>query len=307
MAGIFMTKTKKIILSIICVVFFVTATLIAIFIPKPKGLVLDLNQPLGVWWWDKTLGDKYLNFAQNNNVDEIYYCDSSFSQSTQNFIKKARAQNIKVYLLAGEKEWLEDNSNLISLVDNYIEYNSENNSCKFSGIHLDIEPHQFDNFKLLPEDSGYTPPPAPFEDSTWREYYFYKLVDVAYFITTSYPDIRFDFDIPFWADDLVIYGGTQKPVYQHIIDLSYRTFIMSYRDSAEKTISVASDELAYAKAQNKTIFLGAETSLQSEEIVSYYEEGKKEMYNELDKLKSSISQDYGIAIHHIKSWYNLKK
>ena len=82
---------------------------------------------------------------------------------------------------------------------------------------------------------------------------------------------------------------------------------MSYRDSAEKTISVASDELAYAKAQNKTIFLGAETSLQSEEIVSYYEEGKKEMYNELDKLKSSISQDYGIAIHHIKSWYNLKK
>ena len=136
-----MTKTKKIILSIICVVFFVTATLIAIFIPKPKGLILNLDQPLGVWWWDKTLGDKYLNFAQNNNVDEIYYCDSSFSQSTQNFIKKAKAKNIKVYLLAGEKEWLEDNSNLISLVDNYIEYNNENNDCKFSlGQHESIPP-----------------------------------------------------------------------------------------------------------------------------------------------------------------------
>ena len=34
--------------------------------------------PLGIWWWDDTLDDTYLNFARDNNVTEIYYCSDDF-------------------------------------------------------------------------------------------------------------------------------------------------------------------------------------------------------------------------------------
>ena len=123
----------------------------------------------------------------------------------------------------------------------------------------------------------------------------------------SSPDLTFDFDIPAWFDDEILFNGNLKPVYKHIIDIANRVFMMSYRDSADAIVSFARDELAYAKSKNKQIALSVEMDSDEGENVSFKEENKKILYNELSKLGGLLDQKFLISIHNIESWFNLKE
>ena len=244
--------------------------------------------PLGTWWWNKNLDiEEYLSFANENNITEIYFCDYSLGNNLKELLQKANHYSIKIYLLAGEKEWLNDRNDLDIIINNYIEFQN-NNEYKLSGIHLDIEPHQFSDF------------------STNRSSYLYKLINIIKTNKELYNNINFDYDIPFWLDDNIEYNSTIKEAYKHIIDYADRTFIMSYRDEADKMIDVSIDEINYSKDNNKILFLSAETYSEEGDQVSYLEEGKTYMYSELDKLRKEIPNTFGIAIHNIKSWKELK-
>ena len=245
------------------------------------------KKALGTWWWNKNLDiDEYLKFAVDNDVTEIYFCDYSFTDNFKELLSKANNYSIKVYLLAGEKEWLNDRDNLDELINNYINFQN-NNEYKLSGIHLDIEPHQFSDF------------------STKRNEYLYKLIDLIKTNKELYNNINFDYDIPFWLDDLIEYNNTSKEAYKHIIDYANRVFIMSYRDDANKMYDVSKDEVKYATDNNKILFLSAETYSLEGDQVSYLEEGTTYMLNELNKLRNLIPDNFGIAIHNIKSWKEL--
>ena len=189
---------------------------------------------LGTWWWSKSLDiDEYLGFAKENLVTEIYFCDYHITEASKALLEKASKENIKVYLLLGEKEWLNDCTNLDSLITKYITY-QETASYKFSGIHLDVEPHQFSDFKDNRKD------------------YLYKLINLVKTNKEKYSDIEFSYDIPFWLDDEIEYQNETKACYKHIIDFADRVFIMSYRDKADKMLNVSIDEINYAKEQNKS-------------------------------------------------------
>ncbi|MCR5113406.1 MAG: hypothetical protein K6A63_05670 [Acholeplasmatales bacterium] len=246
------------------------------------------KSPLGTWWWNKNLDvDEYLEFAVNNDITEIYFCDYSLGDNLKTLLQKANNYDINIYLLLGEKEWLNDRSDLDTIINNYISFQN-NNEYKLSGIHLDVEPHQFSDF------------------SDNRATYLYKLID---FIKTNkelYNDISFDYDIPFWLDDEIEYNSISKPTYKHIIDYADRIFIMSYRDTASAMLDVSIDEINYANDNNKIIYLSAETYSEEGDHVSYLEEGKAYMINELKELRKLIPDDFGIAIHNIKSFKELK-
>ena len=109
------------------------------------------NHVRGVWWWDKSLGQEYLDFAVDNGINEIYYCDSSFNEKTESFISQAKRKDLRVYLLAGECEWVLDDTSLRQLIINYIAF-QETTSYQFDGIHLDIEPHQHDEWDSRREE-----------------------------------------------------------------------------------------------------------------------------------------------------------
>ena len=273
---------KKIIVKVLIALFMLFTLSSCKKIDKKK-------KPLGTWWWDKNLNiDDYLKFAVDNNVTEIYFCDYSLSDNLKDLLKKANKYDIDIYLLLGEKEWVNDRSGLDTIINNYIEF-QKTNEYKLKGIHLDIEPHQFSDF------------------SDNRTDYLYKLIDVVKTNKTLYKDILFDYDIAFWLDDLINYNSSNKEAYKHIIDYADRVFIMSYRDEATKMYDVSSDEINYASSLGKKIYLGAETYSLEGDNVSYLEEGKKYMYSELDKLRNLIPSDFGIAIHQIKTWKELKE
>ena len=80
---------------------------------------------------------------------------------------------------------------------------------------------------------------------------------------------------------------------------------MSYRDSAEKIFDVAREELEYSSSVNKPIFLGVETGVE-EDVVTFNQESKSYMYSELNKLSSLSNLNFGVSIHHIKTWSELK-
>lgn len=288
--------SKKIVL-LISILIFVSAVIVTvIFVVNKKDKDNENNDnssqikkaDFGVWWWNDELDvEKYLNFAAENEITEVYYCDSSLNSDTLNFISLAKQRDMKVYLLAGEKEWLNDKSNLDNLIDKYIDFQNQNNS-PLSGIHLDIEPHQFDDFDEK------------------REEYILKLISLADYLDKTYNLISFDYDIPFWLNDEILFNFETKPAYEHIIDIANRVFVMSYRDSAEKIYDVAKDELEYAESVNKSLFLCVETYSTEGDSVSFFEEGKNYMNQELYNLRKKIKEGYGISVHHINTWYDLK-
>lgn len=242
----------------------------------------------GVWWWNKNLdAETYLTFADENSVTEIYYCDADFDEKTASFIDKAAQRDIKVYWLAGEYQWLDDSSPLYRQIERYKNFQAENKRG-FAGIHLDIEPHQSPAF------------------STDRAGLLKKLIGLVYGLKGDFPEITFDFDIPFWIHDEITYGGETLPAYAHIIRGANRAFIMSYRDTAESIYSVAKEEVEYAVSINKTVILGVETYSTEGDSVSFMEEGKNYMNEQLEVLKTLIPENYGISVHQIKTWYDLK-
>lgn len=246
------------------------------------------NVEVGVWWWDNRIdSNTYLNFAKENSVTEIYYYTSSFNEKTSNFITLANSLNIKVFLLGGKKEFLTNPQLAHTLVQKYLTYQQNNPQAKFCGIQFDIEPHQFSDF----------------EEN--REKYLYDLINFANTFKLAYPQITFDYAIPFWLDELITFNGTQKEAYKHLIDISNRVLVMSYRDTAEKIYDVGEDEVEYANQTQKQLNLCVETGSE-ENIVTFYEEGKKVLYEQLEILKNKIPQNFGISIHDIKRWYNLK-
>lgn len=276
---------KKILLSIVFSVFVIA--LIGI-VAKLYLNSKDNQLKFSIWWWDNRIDSTtYIDFAEDNNINEIYYYSSSLNDKTNSFIEQANSKNIKVYWLIGKYEWIEDNSLLDEKFATYIAYQNEYKN-KFEGIHIDIEPHQHPEFKSR------------------RQELITKYVELVIALNNKYKDIKLEYDIPFWLDDKVTIDSITKPAYEFVIDNSSKVTVMSYRDSAEKIYDVAEEEIEYAKVNNKTLNLSVETSQNEDDIVTFYEEGKDYMMNELSKLRDMIPKNFGIAIHHIKSFYELK-
>ena len=260
------------------------AIFVLFLIPKEK----TQQTSFGVWWWNNRLDNSYLDFASDNDINEIYYYTSSFDDKTNNFIKLANSKNIKVFLLTGEYQWIENFTDLENTINKYIEYQN-NYPNKFAGIHFDIEPHQFPDFE---------------ENKSTR---LTQFVEMTVKVKKLYPNIWIEYDIPVWMHDKVTYQNITKKTYEFIIDNSNKVTLMSYRDSCEEIYKSAKDEIEYAVENNKILNLSVETSQNNESFITFYEEGKTYMYNELNKLKKIIPSNFGIAIHHIYTWYNLKQ
>ena len=274
-----------IILVIVLLVLLILALFINVFTHKTSSP----TAPKGVWWWNRDLpAEEYLSFAQTQGINEIYYCDSAFDTETAYFIKTAKLYGCNVYWLAGEYQWLTDNSGLLQSLTRYQNYQTNHSDARFAGVHLDIEPHQDPNF------------------ATKRTELLTNLVILVKTLKNNYPTLMFDYDIPFWLDDILTIEGSTQPVYAHIIESADRTFIMSYRDTANDIYDTAKEEVAFATAKNKSIFLGVETYSEEGDFVSFQEEGKNYMNTELEKLRTLIPDNFGIAIHQIKTWYDLK-
>ena len=287
-----MKKNIKVILILVILLFSVICVFFGIFLglrknDNYKNPNTDKRNSLGVWWWNDELGTDYLDFAKKNNVTEIYYCSSKFNEETDLFIQEANKRKIRVYWLAGEYEWIDNNSKLFDKIEKYIEYQNKYKNI-FCGIHFDIEPHQNPDFEFR------------------RSEILTDFVKLSYILKENYSSIWIEYDLPFWLDDEIIIFNKTKKAYEHIIDNAHRVTLMSYRDTSQSIFEISKDEIEYAKSVGKNLNLGVETKSSEGDKVSFQEEGKLVLYKEIENLRRLIPNNFGISIHHISTWKDLK-
>lgn len=270
-------------------------------------LTLNLSNDgtVAVWWWHKDDADvkyreNYLSFLEKNSVNEIYIDWHNFEKSElADFVIDAGKHGMKVSFLAGEAEWvLPDNNDFDDVLNDYLEYQAwASPEARLSSLHLDIEPHQLRTFQ---------------DDKDLHIQYFADfVVDVTKKIRAA--NDRIEWDVTFWYDEYDVtneYGETENFV-RLLARNSDALCIMSYRDSVAGMLDCASYEIEVCKEYNRKIILGLETKSDEGDKVSFMEEGRKEMYGVCEIIFADLAKkfgtgNYGVAIHHLNTWYRLE-
>lgn len=194
-------------------------------------------------------------------------------------------------------------------VENIINYNlSSSSEEQFDGVNIDIEPYIASQFKT--------------EKPSLQIKYLDLLEKIMNLKRVSDSSLLMGAAIPNWYDSSPyaenitwasnMEGGESKTKWlsQHIQDTLDYISIMDYRDFAEGSngiIERAKDEIEYATSINKpnSVVIGVETKDIADggdpELISFREEGRTYMEQELDKVYASMSSSPsfgGIALHH---------
>jgi hypothetical protein len=180
-------------------------------------------------------------------------------ESMRPLVGAFNARGIKVYALDGFARYAlpEYHAGVLKTIDHVVRYNAEvTPDERFYGIRYDIEPY------LLPEFHG-----------PGRDRILTLLLDITRESVerSNRAGMVYGVDIPFWYDALseetservtVSYGGVEKPVSEHLIDLVDNIAIMDYRTvayGADGTVRHGTGEMEYASAVGKPVFIGLET------------------------------------------------
>lgn len=269
---------------------------------------------LGVWWWQiNTIrnSDELLGFLQDNAVSEIYLCVDGMADNdsakasfadVRAFVKKAGSMGMRVAALTGDYGWIEpDSTGFERYVEKFKAYQAAAaDDEKFYSMHLDVEPHQHPDFKT--GDEGRAKVMQMFADFAVQ-----KAAPAAEEAGTI-----LEWDIPFWMTDIVKDGDGQEIELAQLMAKTCDTIaIMSYRDTAAKILDVSKEEIAYAKEYGCKIILGVETKSSEGDAVSFMEEGKAVMVQEVGKVHESLKAsfpdgNFGLAVHQASVWYALK-
>ena len=259
----------------------------------------------GVWWWwiAPQQYTAHLDFLESKGVNEIYYHVYQYNFNNPRlgpFIEDAGNRGMRVFFLLNNENYIWDHQGFKSVMDKFFAYqeNAPQNR-RFSGLHMDIEPHLHPlyvyNIYEFSQD--------------FMDFIVWVNENFRHRLLATYKGATIDWDIPCWFTMPVKYRGETWTLYQAIITEADRVFLMAYQNSAAKTYALAQNEITFARSINRLIVVGVETSAEyalSEE--TYYGLGKLYFYEQLKELKRLLSRNtnnFGIAIHHMSSWFNM--
>jgi hypothetical protein len=107
--------------------------------------------PRAIWVWSYSWADKpeeataLLDFAKANKVDTFYLESESMIQESparlEEFIHQAAAQSIRVELLFGGHQWVENPAVAVALAKRAADFIKTMAEPKAKAIHFDVEPH----------------------------------------------------------------------------------------------------------------------------------------------------------------------
>jgi len=244
---------------------------------------------IGTYLWrvPSNISNEIFDFCQKNRVSEIYIAQNeanfpknNYSELTENIVAEANRRNIKIFRIIGAnyfsiEKMIGDSIKIDEQIEQCIKYNAGvPDSLKLAGINFDFE---FGEIKDTARYQAYA--------------------DCVVRICSKYRGkIQLDF---FIANYLlpVKYHGKQVNLYKLVIDEADRTFIQSYKPSAEEMYEYARLFIEYAKKKNKTIIYGAETRCYS---------NSNEMQRQIQRLQEM--NDYsntGLQIHTLSNWMSV--
>ena len=263
------------------------------------------DHTLGVWWWYRLPQneDSYLDLLQRNQVTEIYYCLGSTMQQANyrttfhNFIQKAMAHGMRVFLLDGDKSWIDEPTDtsvptrLEKDITGCTTFKSEYPSDAFAGLHLDVEPKP--------------------SDATMRAYVEVFLTK-AQAVREAGMLLEVDLGCGWWSYGKSVSYNGQTGIFNIIAHMVDTMTMMSYRDTADEMYFISIEALKAAKAAGTKIVFGIELGDSKEaDKVDFSGESLSTAWKELKKFDQKLASEnlsipYGYAIHSMDTMATLR-
>ena len=263
------------------------------------------NHTLGVWWWYRLPQneDTYLDLLQRNQVTEIYYCLGSTMQQANyrttfhNFIQKAMAHGMRVFLLDGDKSWIDEPTDtsvptrLEKDITGCTMFKSEYPNDAFAGLHLDVEP-------------------KPSE--TTMKAYVNVFLTKAQEVRKAGMLLEVDLGCGWWSYGKNVSYNGQTGIFNIIAHMVDTMAMMSYRDTADEMYFISTEALKAAKAAGTKIVFGIELGNSGEaDKVDFSGESLSTAWKELKKFDQKLASEnlsipYGYAIHAMHSMASLR-
>lgn len=245
-----------------------------------------------MWQYKDILNDidGYVRFLKNNSVTDLYLQftrQTKYRELYKPLIKELTNNGITAHATSGAPEWAIDGVHVTSFINAVHEYNaSATPEESFCRIHLDIEPHNFQDWSTN-QDSYIT---------AWE-----SVVNLY----TSLTKIPISASVPFWL------VKNHPSFYDFMLSKHEHLSIMAYRDVYEGSNGfsgvfepnvLAGNNL---KLPNKVVG-GVELGDTSEgSNLTFYDDGIEAMNKMLDRIRYDYSNNptfKGIAIHHLSVW-----
>ncbi|HCS26911.1 MAG TPA: hypothetical protein DIW43_05630 [Spongiibacteraceae bacterium] len=278
-------------------------------VPEDTGAATDPDcETTGVralWVWgsavvlDTNRAQQLFELAEQHALNRIYLAATQALEHDQtalaNFFRRAQQLGIHIELLFGQPDWAlpENHHYVLSVIDRAGAFAERFPDITVSAIHLDVEPY------LLPEwDAD--------RNSLGNAYIDLLESARARSGNLSMPLMA---DIPVWYDEhRITRNGQPRLLHELVIDATDGVSLMDYRDSSQRIINDASDELAYASLAAKPMVVGVETLCIKPIWITFCEEGSAAMNQILtiiDKDLKRYTAYRGYAIHHLDSFLEL--
>ncbi len=261
---------------------------------------------LAVWWWDARIlkrekeKEAYLEFLKKNSVNTVYLCYPDFPQEEMvAFVRLARQQGMSVCLLSGDSSFInKDSAGAREVVEKYLLYQqSVPQDARFEALHLDVEPHQREDFN---------------ENRQQILQLYAEYVEETAEIVRGAGE-KLEWDIPFWFDDYRVINsdGEEQDLLSLLCDNADTLCLMSYRDTAQEILAVSEKEIVLCAETGCKVVCGVETHSAEGDHVSFMEEGKGEMYVQMGEVYGELcrrmgQKNFGMAVHYLDTWYALK-
>lgn len=192
-----------------------------------------------------------------------------------------------------------------ALMDAVLQYNAASVPAeRFDGVNIDIEPHWLPDWSAGP---------------AVQVQYFDMLAAMMRRKEKFGQSLLVGPAIPRWLDASdecrsVAWRGAKKTCAQHVQDIADYVALMDYRDIATTPVGIieqAQGEIAYGNRIGKPVVVGVETEQASSdpETISFYEEGRDHMEQELAKVMKVFAKEKsfgGVAVHHYDSWRTMR-
>lgn len=275
-----------------------------------------------IWVWERETyamlekrdeADAAIAFLAAKNIDCVYlYADAYGGRNVlaQNprayteLIQRLRAKGIRAYALLGSwhlhtEEWTLPSRHVDAAASlrKVLEYNARApKGGRFAGVNLDIEPHLLDawNDQSKPE-------------------LLRNFLDLGRLLMALKRELHAEIPmgpaIPFWLDGIRLeWGGTVKPVSEHVLDTWDYVALMDYRDHADGrngVIALARSEMDYASSRGKRLAIGIDISPGEPESVSFDHLREPDLERTLSATEQAfggIPAFDGFVLHHFRAY-----
>ncbi len=243
-----------------------------------------------MWVWetetllsDSALRERLLSTCQSNRISDVFLQlisaepDSGSWDSMLGLVAELHGIGVRVEALDGSPEYAQakHHRKALRVVTAVAASNRRQSSERsFDGLRFDIEPY------LLPGFSG------PSKGTILRDYL--ALLDKLRH-ATKVAGLVLGADIPFWFDGLDRYQEPTarvegRPVSELIMDRVDNIAVMAYRTRVygpDGVIAHAIDEIEYAEATGKQVFVGVETGALPNEHVQDFDRERRDSADRL--------------------------